>query len=150
MYLKFLYRLQEWVPLTKTRKNIHIDVCNQTVFEVHPPRSPNFSPFDFYVWRHLKILAYSGLIENEETLHQRFFFFFMSVRPFLIAPGLAESCDNPWQTFPCVHWFKLRVFSAFVVNCGLVNNKNTTVIKLRTCTVNYYVQALRPIRGVEI
>jgi hypothetical protein len=40
------------------------------------------------------------------------------------------------QTCSCVHWFRWRTLWAFVVNCDLINNKNSTVIKLGTSTVN--------------
>ena len=34
------------------------------------------------------------------------------------------------QTCPWVHWCRHRTFWAFVVNCDLINNNNSTVIKL--------------------
>lgn len=45
-----------WVSFpTKARKNlISIYVPKQVIFKVQPPRSPDFSPLDFYPWRRLK------------------------------------------------------------------------------------------------
>lgn len=34
-------------------------------------RCVEFNLLDFYIWGHLKPLAYSARIENEETLHRR-------------------------------------------------------------------------------
>jgi hypothetical protein len=34
-----------------------------------PPRSPDFSPLDFYPWEHLKPLVYAAPVDNEEALH---------------------------------------------------------------------------------
>jgi len=44
------------------------------------------------------------------------------------------------QTCPCVHWFRWRIFWAFVVNCDLIYSTNWTVVKLRTCIVNVLYQ----------
>jgi len=33
-YLQCLGKLQEWVPHTKTKKRVHINICPQTVFKV--------------------------------------------------------------------------------------------------------------------
>jgi hypothetical protein len=43
------------------------------VFDVQPPRSPNHSPLDFYLWGNLKARMYSAAIENEEKFDQRIF-----------------------------------------------------------------------------
>jgi hypothetical protein len=47
VYLKYLDKLQEWVPHTRTkRKNLHTNTCPRTVFEVRPTRSPDLTPWD--------------------------------------------------------------------------------------------------------
>ena len=48
-------------------------VPKHLVFEVQPPRSPDFSPVDFYLWGTKKSQVYSAPIENEETFHQHVF-----------------------------------------------------------------------------
>jgi hypothetical protein len=60
----------------------------------------NMNPLDFYLWGHLKTLVYLGLIENEETLHQRYL---MSVKPFITAPALTKGTTVHDQKCPCVH-----------------------------------------------
>ena len=40
------------------------------------------------------------------------------------------------QTCPGMLWFTWRIFWAFVANCDVTNNKNSSVIKLGRCTVN--------------
>jgi len=54
-------------------KKVHINTCPQTFFELQPPRSPDLSPLDFYVWGHIQVLTYSFPTEQEQTLHQRIF-----------------------------------------------------------------------------
>ncbi|KAJ4448558.1 hypothetical protein ANN_10576 [Periplaneta americana] len=36
-----------------------------------PPRSPDFNPFDFYLWGHLKSLLYSSPVPDMESLRNR-------------------------------------------------------------------------------
>jgi hypothetical protein len=74
MYLKFLDRLQSWVPHTRTRKNVL----------VQPPHSPDLNASDSYLLGHLKPLGYSGPIEMKVTLHLRIL---MHVKPFPNTPG---------------------------------------------------------------
>jgi len=45
----------------------------------------DLNPLDFYKWGHFKTLAYSGPIENEETVHGHIF---MAVKLFTTAPNL--------------------------------------------------------------
>jgi len=54
-------------------KKLWQDVSAHLVFDVQPPRSPDFILSDFYLWRNLKAWAYWAPIENEETLDQRIF-----------------------------------------------------------------------------
>jgi hypothetical protein len=42
------------------------------------------------------------------------------------------------RTCPCVSWISCRIFWTFIANCDLINNKNSTFIKLGTCIVNVY------------
>ena len=72
VYLKRLGKLQEWVSHIKTWKKVHADVCRKHSFlELRSPRSPELVPFYFYLWGHIKTIAYPAPIEIEETLHQR-------------------------------------------------------------------------------
>jgi hypothetical protein len=59
----------------------------------------DMNPLDFFVWGHLKTLVYSGRIENEETLHQRYL---MPVKPFATAPALTKCTTVHDQRCPCV------------------------------------------------
>jgi hypothetical protein len=83
-----LGQLQEFRPPEQGQKC----VLPQKFFDVQPPHSRDLSPLDFYLWRHLETLVYSGPVENEETLHQRIF---MRVKPFSIAPGALEGRNTP-------------------------------------------------------
>ena len=63
-------------------------------------------------------------------------YFLCLSEPFANTHGLwkgAAVCD---LTCPCVHWFRWRTFWATVVNCDLINAKNSTVIKLGTCVMS--------------
>jgi hypothetical protein len=48
------------------------------VFEVQPSRPPDLNPLDFCLWGHLKTMAYSAPLYNEQTLHKQIF---MPLRP---------------------------------------------------------------------
>jgi len=39
-----------------------------------------------------------------------------------------------------VYWFRGRIFWAFVINCDLINNNNSTISKERTCTLHVLCQ----------
>jgi hypothetical protein len=54
-----------------------------------PPRSPDFSPLDFYLWGHLKILVYAAHFDNEEALHHRI------VDACQIIPASLDGCGGP-------------------------------------------------------
>jgi hypothetical protein len=65
----------------KTRKIfISIYVREHLIFKVQPPRSPELSPLDFYVWGHLKTTVYSDPNEKEEISHQFTFYAYQSIR----------------------------------------------------------------------
>jgi hypothetical protein len=36
-----------------------------------PPRSPDLSPMNMYLWGHLKALVYAAPVDNEDALHHR-------------------------------------------------------------------------------
>jgi hypothetical protein len=36
-----------------------------------PPRSPDFTPMDFFLWEHIKALIYTSLFDSEEDLVAR-------------------------------------------------------------------------------
>jgi len=55
-------------------KSVSICVRKHLVFDVQPPRSPELSPLDFYLWGNLKARAYSAPFENEDTLDQSIFY----------------------------------------------------------------------------
>jgi hypothetical protein len=87
---------------------------------------------------HVKILVYSASTESEETLHRRIFY-------------ACQTIHNPSGTFergatvhhrmcPYLHLYRGRTFWAFVANCDLINNKNSTVMKLGTCILNVFGQ----------
>ena len=57
----------------------------------------------------------------------------MRVWPFATAPEPLKGC-------PCIHWFRWKTFWAFFVKCDLINRKNSSPIKLETCTVNVLCQ----------
>jgi hypothetical protein len=82
------------------------------------------------MWGHLKTFVKSGSIANEETLHQ-------------LTPDACETLQNISGTFKMVRYSMNRhaliwcwAFWEFVVNCDLMNNTNSTVIKSKACTVN--------------
>jgi hypothetical protein len=59
----------------------------------------NLNPLVFYQWGCLKTLVYSGLIENEETLHLHIF---MPVKLFTTSPSLWKAATVHDQSHPSV------------------------------------------------
>jgi hypothetical protein len=47
-----------WINTMKEKKFISVYVHEHLVFDVQPPRSPDLSPLDFYLWGHLKTSVY--------------------------------------------------------------------------------------------
>jgi hypothetical protein len=41
-----------------------------------------------------------------------------------------------------VYWFRRRKSGAFVVNCDLINSKNSTLIKFRRFIVNVHIMSV--------
>jgi hypothetical protein len=81
---------------------------------------------DFYLKGHLITLVYSSQIETEKRLQHTFYVY---------VPGTFESV---WQ--PIIRRVHASIDSggglwAFVVNCNLINNNNSSVIKLGMCNV---------------
>ena len=38
-----------------------------------PPRSPDLTPLDYYLWSHMKMLVYETKVESRAALHDRIF-----------------------------------------------------------------------------
>lgn len=51
------------------RKFVSVWVFKHSIFEVQPPRSPNFNPLGFYLCGHLQTPMYSAPTELKQTLH---------------------------------------------------------------------------------
>ena len=64
-------------------------------FYVQPPRSPDLSPSNFYLWGQIKTSVYSAIIENKERFHQRIFL------------CLSNYSQPPWD-LEMVHQFMIR------------------------------------------
>jgi hypothetical protein len=93
-YVKGLNKCMEWV-LHKLEKKVRINICPQTVFEVQPPRSPDLSPLDLYLWGHFKIprafdLQFKMKVHFDQSI-------FMPVKPFATTAGPLKNCKTPWS-----------------------------------------------------
>jgi len=44
---------------------------------------------------------------------------YMRVKPVATVPGQLEGCDSPRSESPYTHWFRWRIFWAFVVELSL-------------------------------
>jgi hypothetical protein len=86
--------------------------------------------------RKLKTLVDSAPIENEETLHHSFL---LPVKPIAAAPEPFTWCGSPWS-----HVFMralIHVEDILSICCALLlDNKNSTVIKLGTCVISEFCQ----------
>ena len=58
---------------------------------------------------------------------------FMPVKTFDTAPRHVKQFDSPWSDVCRRALIQVDVCWVFVVNCDLINNNNSNVIKLRTC-----------------
>jgi hypothetical protein len=56
-------------------------------YSARPPRSPDLNPLDFYLWGHLKTLAYADPVDNKQTLHRRTMDACQTIRNY---PGVSE------------------------------------------------------------
>ena len=54
---------------------------------------------------------------------------------------LWKCATYPDQMGPCVHWLKWMIFGAFVLNCDLLDNMNTTAVKFGTSVSNGLCQS---------
>jgi len=88
--------------------------------------------FRFLSVRTPKTLVYSSQIWNEETLYQGIL---MPMKSCPAALDLWKGATVHDQTCPCVHYLRCWVVWGFVLNCDLRNNKDSTAIKLGTCTL---------------
>ena len=75
---EFLHQSTEKVP---------IGVCQQTVFDAQPTRSPDLNPLAKY-----QTPAPSAPPVNEQNVHRRIF---MAVKPSATAPGRSKGCGGP-------------------------------------------------------
>jgi hypothetical protein len=151
--------VEEWVPHTKEEKNItSIYVSEALDFEVQPPCSPDLSPLAFHLRGHLKTpRLFSSNWEWKDA---------SSV--FLSHSNHSQPPWDLWKgatvrdyTCPYVHWLRCRTFWA-LVNCDLINNKNSTFIKsgtwvvkvvrqlyVKCCIVKVFMGPLQWLRGLR-
>lgn len=136
LYLKCLVKFQECF-FPQKKENIHINACQQTSgFRDTIQQFVALTAVEFYLWRHWKSLLYSAV--NRDFTNT----FFMTVRQFATSPNPLKLCDFPWSDLSMSAWFRLRIFLIFIVNCDLINNTNSTVIKLETSISNVLSQLL--------
>jgi hypothetical protein len=102
------------------------------------PFSPELNPVQFYLWGHLHDLVHSVSIKNESTFHQGIFNACQIIRN---RPGAFKRKQQPITRClnACINWGG-GSFEHLLLNCSLVDNRNSTVIKLGTCTVNVLCQ----------
>ena len=138
--LKCLDKFHGWVSHSKTGEKLYIVHMPQTVFKVQPTRSSSFNPSDFYlceplqppprafkpnwIWRDVLQMHFVCLSKHSQLLLD-----------------LWECATCPDKLVPCVHRFKRKISGAFVMNCDLLDNKNTTAVKFGTCVSNLLCQS---------
>ena len=121
-------------PDTTTREKVRINVCRPTYDFWARSSNVLTSGIRCLSVRTLKTSVYSASTENVQPLYQHIF---VPVEPFTTALGLLNSATFHDRQCPCVRWFRRRTFSAFFfVNCDLINNKNSTFVKLKRRTIN--------------
>jgi hypothetical protein len=141
--LKVLLQTFLSIPITQKCQILSCNTCNkrticpQIVFEVEPSRSSYLSPLVCIYgdtlklhWIQLQLKMYSHFTKA----------MLLPVKPFAIGPGPWKDVTFHDQTCLNLHSFRWRIFGAFVVFCDLINNKNSTVMKLGTCIVNVLCQ----------
>ena len=127
-------------PDTKTRETVHINIYRQTFdFLATAQQCVDLRPKMFIC----EDTQNPSCIQLQMKMKSRF------TNAFLLVSNHSHPTWDFWMgaTFhdwecPSERWFRRRTFSAFVVNCDLINNKNSTFIKLKTWTVNYYVNCM--------
>jgi hypothetical protein len=88
------------------------------------------SPLIFYLWRHV------GTLKNHDAFRSSWktpvhFYTFHNIRSSLWKDAMVHD-----QICTSAHWFRLRKFWTFLVNCDFIYNTNITIIKLGNSTVN--------------
>lgn len=130
---KCLDKLQEF-PTTKHRKNVHINVYLQhLVFQVQPNMLT--SVFYIFICGDTCVLSCNSKWTGTSSTH-----FWALSNNIQLPCDLWKGGTVHGQMCPYVHWIRCRTFSAFVVKCDLINNINSTVIKLRTWMANVSCQ----------
>jgi hypothetical protein len=107
------------------KKFIPLLCLQHLIFKVQP-NVLTLNLLHFYLWGHLKALVYSAT-ENEQAFHQCIFDPCQTICNYYVTYERV-----PQSTVRCVHQIRCRIFWANVVKCGLINNMNSTVIKLGT------------------
>ena len=128
LYLKCLDKHQKSVPHTKSRTEVHTNVCLQTLrFQSTVPTIAWPQSFRF-----LSV----GTLKKHNVFNSSWKWRYTS-------PHISDACqtihNHPLKgcdRCSCIHWFRWRPFWSYVVNCDLINNKNSTLIKQWTYTVN--------------
>ena len=54
--------------------------------------------------------------------------------------GNLKECDSSWSDAFLRTLIEVKTFGAYLVNCDLINNKNSKRVNLATCTVNVLCQ----------
>jgi hypothetical protein len=72
--------------------DLHNNTCPQTFYEAQPPRLPECSAIEFYLWAHLQTLVHRAPFQNEEEHHQCSF---NDCKTFVTAPGPLRGCESP-------------------------------------------------------
>jgi len=118
-------RFQEWFSHTKTRTNF-ISIYIREYFQGTTPRSPDFRPLYFCLWRHLKTPYF---IQVHFKMQRHFTNALLRrVELFPTASGPVKFATVHEHTYQCANWFKWRACGTFVVNCDFIKHKNSTVI----------------------
>ena len=86
-----------------------------------------------YPWEHVEPIVYSARTENEGTFTNAFL---MPVKLFAATPGTFARLRQPMLRRVHVCIVTDGLSGAFVVNCDLIKNKNSTVTGLGTCIVH--------------
>ena len=96
----------------------------------------------------LRRCVWSRNIKNRRSIYiYIYIYIYASAAPFICLShnsqqpqGLCKPETVHNKVCPCMHWFRKRTFWAFAMNCDLINNKNSTVIKFGTCNANVWRQ----------
>jgi len=132
MYLKFLDMFQEWVPSTREGKVL----CHYTSADRVQGTAPTFArPQSLTILsvETIKIPRAIGVVFQKNKNFSNTIFMPVQALP---PPGnLRKGATVHDQKCPCEHCCRWRTSGAFVVNCDLINSKNSTVFKLGKCII---------------